>query len=138
MMSELAKKIVAFHLGDPNVHDLISPNRERLGIDPFIAQRLNNLVEAKQIEIVGDVDNAAPAQVVVWDDKPVATKNSLLGRCIEAYRGLVQQHDLQGNAVDIRRNIMQRYKAMGNLGRQYVLSREQLSLHLGMGGSYQH
>jgi hypothetical protein len=136
MINDLAKKLVAFHLGDPNVHDLTPPDAERLEIDPYIKQRLNNLVVAEQIKIVGNLDNATPAQVVVWNNQPVATRNSSLGRCVEAYSGLVQQHSLQGKAVDIRKNIMRRYKAMDNLGNQYLLSREQLSLDMGMSGSY--
>jgi hypothetical protein len=137
MMNDLAKKLIAFHLGDSNVHDLTSPERGRLGIDPgFIEPKLNNLAETAQMEIVGDVDNAIPDQVVVCNDIPVATRNSILGRCIETYDGLVQKHGLQGNAVDIRRKIMQRYRGMGDLGRQYVMSREQLSESMGRHGSY--
>lgn len=135
-MNDLAKKLVAFHLGDSNVRDLTSPDAGRLGIDPFIAQTLNNLTEAVQIRIVGNVDNATRAQVVVWDNTPVATRNSILGSCIETYNGLVQKYGLQGNAVDIRRNIMQRYQGMDALGRQYVMSREQLSESMGRHGSY--
>lgn len=136
-MNDLAKKLIAFHLGDPNVYDLNFPEIERIGIDPgFIEPKLNNLAEAEQMEIVGDVDKAESTQVVVWNNTPVATRNSILGSCIETYDRLVQKYNLRGNAADIRRNIMQRYQGRDALGNQYVMSRTQLSQRMGMNGSY--
>ena len=139
-MDDQAKKLIAFHLGY-----LLTPfESESVKIDPYIKSRLDNLSEGEQIRIVGDLNNATSTDAISTEQvisysEPVATRNSLLGRCIEVYNKLVERSNLQGEATNIRRKIIQRCRTNNTrqLERQYLISLELLSSSIGMMGSYQ-
>ncbi len=134
-MDDQAKKLIAFHLGY-----LLTPfEAQSVEIEPNIKSRLDNLSEGEQRRLVGDLNNAISTEQVVSYSEPVATRNSLLGRCIEAYNKLVERSNLQGEATDIRRKIIQRCRTNSTREheRQYLMSLELLSQSIGMMGSYQ-
>ena len=133
MMNSYAMKLICFHLGYSDIQNFTRLNVEESVINPSIEPILNNLSDVQQLEIVGDVDTHNPEQNIFFYDVPVATKNSILGRCIREYKQLILDYGFQGNDANRRIAIL---RSRENWKQQYATYLQQLSQCIGLNGSY--
>ena len=133
MMNSYAMKIICFHLGYSDIQNLILSDLEESVINPFIEPMLNNLSDVQKIEIVGDIDINQSEQKVFFYDVPIATENSLLGRCIKEYKQLILDYGFPGNDANRRITIL---RSHANWTQLYTTYLQQLSQCIGLNGSY--
>jgi hypothetical protein len=133
MMNSYAMKIIGFHLGYSDIQNLILSDVEESVINPSIEPMLTNLSDVQQLEIVGDVDLHNPEQKVFFYDVPIATKSSILGRCIKEYKQLILDYGFQGNDASRRITIL---RSRDNWTQRYTSYLQQLSQCIGLNGSY--
>ena len=133
MMNSYAMKIICFHLGYSDIQNLILSELEESVINPSLEPMLNNLSDSQQLEIVGDIDIHQPEQKVFFYDVPIATKNSILGRCIKEYKQLFLDYGLPGNDANRRITIL---RSHANWTQLYTTYLQQLSQCIGLNGSY--
>jgi hypothetical protein len=133
MMNSYAMKIICFHLGYSDIQNLILSDLEESVINPSLEPMLNNLSDSQQLEIVGDIDIHQPEQKVFFYDVPIATKNSILGRCIKEYKQLFLDYGFPGNGANRRITLL---RSPANWTRRYTTYLQQLSQCIGLNGSY--
>lgn len=135
MMNSYAMKIIGFHLGYSDIQNLILSDVEESVINPSIESMLTNLSDVQQLEIVGDVDLNAPEQKVFFYDVPIATENSILGRCIKEYKLLILDYGFLANHNNAshRRTIL---RSSDNWTQRYTSYLQQLSQCIGLNGIY--
>ncbi len=133
MMNSYAMKIICFHLGYSDIQNLILSDLEESVINPSLEPMLNNLSDSQQLEIVGDIDIHQPEQKVFFYDVPIATKNSILGRCIKEYKQLILDYGFQGNDANRRITILH---SREDWTQRYTTYLQQLSRCIGLNGSY--
>ena len=133
MMNSYAMKIIGFHLGYSDIQNLILSELEESVINPSLEPMLNNLSDSQQLEIVGDIDIHQPEQKVFFYDVPIATKNSILGRCIKEYKQLFLDYGFPGNDANRRITIL---RSPANWTQRYTTYLQQLSQCIGLNGSY--
>ena len=129
MMNSYAMKLIGFHLGYSDIQNLILSDVEESVINPFIEPILNNLSDVQQLEIVGDLDIHNPEQKVFFYEVPVATKNSILGKCIKEYKQLILDYGFQGNDANRRITIL---SSRENWTLRYTTYLQQLSQCIGL------
>jgi hypothetical protein len=132
-MNSYAMKIIGFHLGYSDIQNLILSELEESVINPSLEPMLNNLSDSQQLEIVGDIDIHQPEQKVFFYDVPIATKNSILGRCIKEYKQLFLDYGFPGNDANRRITIL---RSPTNWTQRYTTYLQQLSQCIGLKGSY--
>jgi len=132
-MNSYAMKIICFHLGYSDIQNLILSDLEESVINPSLEPMLNNLSDSQQLEIVGDIDIHQPEQKVFFYDVPIATKNSILGRCIKEYKQLFLDYGFPGNGANRRITLL---RSPANWTRRYTTYLQQLSQCIGLNGSY--
>lgn len=79
MITSAQKSRIEFHL---DIIDLDSLEAVLEGV------RLRTLDQHEEATLVGDIDNADPDQLIVFNGSPLCTVNSLLGRCETAFENL--------------------------------------------------
>ena len=132
-MNSDAMKIICFHLGYSDIQNLSLSDLEESVINPSLEPMLNNLSDSQQLEIVGDIDIHQPEQKVFFYDVPIATKNSILGRCIKEYKQLFLDYGFPGNGANRRITLL---RSPANWTRRYTTYLQQLSQCIGLNGSY--
>jgi hypothetical protein len=132
-MNSYAMKLICFHLGYSDIQNLILSDLEESVINPSLEPILNNLSDSQQLEIVGDIDIHQPEQKVFFYDVPIATNNSILGRCIKEYKQLFLDYGFPGNDANRRITILH---SPANWAKRYTTYLQQLSQCIGLNGSY--
>ncbi len=99
-------KFIAFHLGYGNIQDFTRVELHESAIDSNIEQMLNKLSDVQKLKIIGNVDISNPSQNVLFHDRSIATKNSVLGSCMGEFKTLALQSGLQGSYAERRKTIM--------------------------------
>jgi hypothetical protein len=125
-------KFIDFHLGYSNIQNFTRSELLESIINPSIEPMLNNLSDVQELEIVGDVDVHNPDQNVTFHEVSIATKNSILGKCMMEYKNLVSRNNLQGSDADRRRTILSSF----NINSRYRDYLTELCQAIGYGISY--
>jgi hypothetical protein len=126
-------KLIGFHLGYSDLQKITRLDVEESVINPSIEQMLSNLSDVQQLELVGDVDLHNPEPNVFFYEVPIATQNSILGRCIREYKQLILDYGFQGTDANRRITIL---RSRENWQRRYSTYLQQLSQCIGLNGSY--
>jgi hypothetical protein len=132
-MNSYAMKLIGFHLGYSDIQNLILSEVEESLINPSLEPMLNKLSDVQQLEIIGDVDIHNPEQNISFYEIPLATKNSILGRCIKEYKQLILDYGFQGNDANRRITILH---SREDWTQRYTTYLQQLSQCIGLNGTY--